>query len=183
MMKMQIAIDEQKAIANGINPQEVYDLIDNVFASVKATKRVLDDGTLEYTNNQAEPKKALSDLGIAFYKLRHSQLFGGCCDKWLWLENIDDDNQTFDIEDILIEEKKRNVLFVEKAGNQFQKWQETLKGLYEKMLFDDYKPTEKEVYYINQITEELQKIKKATENKLNCKNNFNPSNEGNNDNQ
>ncbi len=108
MMKMQIAIDEQKAIANGIDPKKVYAEIDAIFESVKATKEVLSDGTLEYTNNQNAPQKELSDMGIAFYKLRHLDVFAKSCKKWLWLESEEDDDERFTYEDVLADERKRN---------------------------------------------------------------------------
>ncbi len=110
MMKMQIAIDEQKAIANGIEPKKVYAMIDAVFNKVKATKEVLSDGTLEYTNNQNAPQKALSDIGTAFYLLRHLDIFAKSCEKWLWLESRYD-GECFRIEDVLSEERERNELF------------------------------------------------------------------------
>ncbi len=106
MMKMQIAIDEQKAMANGINPQEVYDLIDNVFAGVKATKKVLDDGTLEYTNNQAEPKQAFSDMGLCWSNLSDTTSFMKSCSKWLFFREKVGNSGKYIIENVIEEMRK-----------------------------------------------------------------------------
>lgn len=101
MMKMQIAIDEQKALTQGIDVKALYNEIDKVFEQVKATKKILNDGTLEYTNNQLEPRKEASDMSIVYIRLSEKDLFVNCFKSWLWLENIDDENTQFDTEDVL----------------------------------------------------------------------------------
>ena len=110
MMKMQIAIDEQRAIVDGVNPQDVYNIIDKIFFKVQATKEVLPDGTLEYTNNQNAPEEEVNDMGIAFYNLRHNDMFAKYCNKWLWLE--EDEPLKFETSNVLLHEQKENKLFM-----------------------------------------------------------------------
>ncbi len=110
-MKMQIAIDEQIAKSNGINPKKIYEEIDSIFNFISATKEILPDGTLEYTNNLKAPKNELSDMSIAYVRLSEKQDFAKTCKKWLWLENMDDNNLQFDIDDVLEHLQKNNILF------------------------------------------------------------------------
>ncbi len=111
MMKMQIALDENRAKKAGIDLNSVYEEIDKLFAGVQATKEVLSDGTVEYTNNQNRPEQALSDMGIVLIKLRQNAEFAKCCKKWLWLESLNDKNKEFGVGNILKDEMRENILF------------------------------------------------------------------------
>ncbi len=109
-MKVQIAIDEEKAKKDGINPQEIYALLDTIFSKSLALKEQNTDGSLIYSSNPKRATHTFSDFGLVYVKLRNSTLFGKYCKEWLVFDK-NSYKQEFTKDNVLERARKENPLF------------------------------------------------------------------------
>ncbi len=109
-MKMQIAIDEEKAKLDGVIPKMIYDTLDRLFAGFEALKEVQEDGSIMYISNPKHGKTTFSDFGIAYMELKGYRLFARYCTQWYMFDR-NYAQKEFYKKDLLEKQRKQNPLY------------------------------------------------------------------------
>ena len=101
MQKMLIQLDVEKIERERkYNLQDVWRLIDEIFAKGKCTKEIQSDGAVMYSGNPNRNNN-LADFGLAYLLLQKRDWFVDNAKTWIWYNNDDDESLPFQDTDCL----------------------------------------------------------------------------------
>ncbi|MDE6605349.1 MAG: hypothetical protein K2O31_04960 [Clostridia bacterium] len=107
MQKMLIQLDVEKIERdNKYDIKDMWKAIDEIFAKQKCVKEVNEDGSAMYLGNP-NTDNYLADFGIAYITLKSSSWFLEYALKWIWYDNDEDENGSFEESDTLYRVKKK----------------------------------------------------------------------------
>lgn len=109
MMKMEIALDEERILRDGVyDLKKIWNKIDEKFLSA-CTRERLPDGSVIYSG---EPNKDYyTAIMLAAAVLKKQSWFARYCTKWIWYDNDDNEGLPFQEIDILSRQRLKNSLF------------------------------------------------------------------------
>ncbi len=109
MMKMLIALDEERVKSDGIyDLADMWRLIDERFKKA-CTKEVQSDGSVLYSGDPN--KDYYTCISLGYIKLKNCSWFANYCVKWIWYDNDDNEELPFQDIDVLTRQRKSNPLF------------------------------------------------------------------------
>ncbi len=109
MMKMLIALDEERVKSDGIyDLADMWRVIDEKFKKA-CTKEVQSDGSVLYSGDPN--KDYYTCIMLAYVILSERKWFAQYCSKWIWYDNDDDEELPFQDINVLLKERNRNPLF------------------------------------------------------------------------
>ena len=109
MMKMLIALDEERVKSDGIyDLADMWRLIDERFKKA-CTKEVQSDGSVLYSGDPN--KDYFTEINIAAMSFKRQPWFARYCTKWIWYDNDDNEELPFQDIDVLTRQRKSNPLF------------------------------------------------------------------------
>lgn len=110
MMKMLIALDEERVKTDGIyDLADMWRLIDEKFAKYKCVKEVQSEGRVLYSGNP--DYDYYTCMGVSYVSLKKQKWFAKYCTEWILYDNDDDEELPFQDINLLMKERERNPLF------------------------------------------------------------------------
>ncbi len=117
MMKMQIGIDEERVRKDGLyDLADMWRLIGKTFLEYGCTAERQGDGSMLYSGTATNDYYTAINLAVYFLEIQ--PWFAQYCTKWIWYDNDDNEELSFQEINLLVRRQQDNLLF-KKAAQQW----------------------------------------------------------------